>query len=66
MKKIERKRWQKGNRAFNWIFNDPCIKHPLCLQSKEYNHTMRYNTWVYYSKTDAKELYKFLKEIFEK
>ena len=59
-----KKEWKKGNRAFYWTKDyEP---HPLCLQSKEYNRTMKGNTWVYYSKKDAKQLYKFLKNIFEK
>lgn len=63
MKKAILKEWENGNRAFYWTEN--YIKRPLCLQSKEYNRDMKGVTWVYYSKTDAKRLYKFLKEIFD-
>lgn len=57
--------WERGNRAFHWNENVKYIKHPLCLQSKEYNREMKGVTWVYFSKTDAENLYKFLKKIFE-
>ena len=63
MNKLQ-KEWSEGNRAFYWNENIPYIKHPLCLQSKQYNSGTGV-TWVYYSKADAKRLYKFLKEIFE-
>ena len=59
------KRWEQGNKAYYWTPNTKYIKRPLCLQSKEYNHDMKGVTWVYYSKSDAKKLYKFLKGIFE-
>ncbi len=53
--------WSEGNRAFYWTSN---YKHPLCLQSKQYNGNMKGRTWVYYSNADAKKLYLFLKNIF--
>ena len=53
---------ENGNRIFYWTSE---YKRPLCLQSKEYNQDMKGVTWVYYSKTDAKKLYKFLKKCFK-
>lgn len=66
------RKWEEGNRAFYWTFDygdtDNYVKrkHPLCLQSKEYNRKMKGRTWVYYSEKDAKKLLRFLKNIFEK
>lgn len=57
----KRTEWNRENRAFYWT---PEYEHPLCLQSREYNGTQKGNTWVYYSKTDAYELFKFLRKIF--
>ncbi|KKL53586.1 hypothetical protein LCGC14_2273960 [marine sediment metagenome] len=59
------KQWKQGNRAFYWTPNEDHIDHPLTLQSKQLNCCLKGNTWVYYSKSDAKKLYKFLKGIFE-
>ena len=58
----KQKRWTSGNRAFYWT---PEYEHKLCLQSKQHNFGDCKLTWVYYSKADAKKLYKFLKKIFE-
>tara|TARA_Y100000310_G_scaffold337385_2_gene424338 strand:+ start:196 stop:396 length:201 start_codon:yes stop_codon:yes gene_type:complete len=66
MKKQNRKTWKSGNRAFYWSEKDKYLNHPLCLQSKEYNQSKKGVTWVYYSKTDAFKLYKFLEGIFKK
>ena len=61
--------WKEGNRAFYWrdvkLKRNKYLKHPLCLQSKQYNEGMKGVTWVYYSEKDAKRLLKFLKNIFE-
>lgn len=63
--------WKNGNRAFSWTDPKPqYISHELCLQSEDFNlcpHCQKRGTitWVYYSKQDARKLYKFLKEIFE-
>ena len=65
-KKEIRRKWKSGNRAFHWTENVPHIDQPLCLQSKQYNLDEKGVTWVYYSKTDAYKLYKFLKGIFAK
>jgi hypothetical protein len=69
---MAKKEWIKGNRAFYWTPDygdtDNCVKrkHPLCLQSKEFNREMKGRTWVYYSEKDARELLKFLKSVLEK
>ena len=58
----------KGNRAFYWTNSIKGIgelKHPLCLQSKEYNKEGKGLTWVYFSKSDAKRLLKFLQSLEE-
>jgi len=52
--------WKKGNRAFYWNEGVKWIGHTLCLQSREYNREMKGVTWVYYSKSDAKQLLRFL------
>ena len=68
----DHKKWVNGNRAFYWSpdFGDTDNyvkrKHPLCLQSKQFNGKMKGRTWVYYSEQDAKQLYRFLKNIFGK
>lgn len=62
--KKKRLTWRNGNRAFYWNEGIKYISLPLCLQSREYNRDMKGVTWVYYSKSDAKKLYNFLKKVF--
>ena len=58
------KQWTKGKRAFYWT-QEQMQGYPLCLQSKQFNGAgVGGNTWVYYSKKDAKRLHKFLSDVF--